>query len=78
MKNNYTLSLDDLFPSWYTPEEDVDEQVEDAIKKKRFSPAPKEEQTNQGRAHCYRCGTKTVKVDSGMYTIFDVCPQCKI
>ena len=34
--------------------------------------------TNQGREFCYKCNTKTVKVSSGMYNIYDVCPNCKI
>lgn len=33
---------------------------------------------NQGRETCWKCGTKTVKVDSGMFTVYDVCPKCKI
>ena len=33
---------------------------------------------NQGRDHCYKCGARTVKVETGMFTIYDICPKCKI
>jgi len=37
-----------------------------------------EGQTNQGRETCFKCGAKTVKVDTGMFSMYDVCPKCKI
>jgi len=33
---------------------------------------------NQGRTTCYKCNTPTVKVSTGMFTVYDVCPKCKI
>jgi len=35
-------------------------------------------QTNQGRDTCYKCGSKTVKVDTGMFSLYDICPKCKV
>ena len=35
-------------------------------------------ENNQGRERCFKCNTLTVKVASGMYTVYDVCPKCKI
>ena len=34
--------------------------------------------SNQGREHCYICGIKTVKVDTGMFSTYDICPKCKV
>lgn len=34
--------------------------------------------SNQGRSTCFRCNTKTVKISTGMFTVFDICPVCKI
>ena len=43
---------------------------------------PKEEITtirnNQGLKYCFKCNTPTVKVSTGMFTMYDVCPKCKI
>jgi len=77
--------LADKDDTWFVPidlfgelEEDVEEQVEAAIKKNGLSTHIDKEKTNQGNERCYKCGTKTVKVDSGMYTVYDVCPKCRI
>jgi len=34
--------------------------------------------TNQGLEFCFKCGTKTVKVSTGMFSTYDICPNCKI
>jgi len=43
---------------------------------------PKEESiittNNQGRTICFKCNTPTIKVSTGMFTVYDVCPVCKI
>lgn len=39
---------------------------------------PGTNQTNQGRDTCFKCGTKTVKVDTGMFSVYDICPKCKV
>ncbi len=46
---------------------------------------PKEESTirssiknNQGLKYCFKCNTPTVKVSTGMFTMYDICPVCKI
>jgi hypothetical protein len=71
--------------SWFVPldlfgelEEDVEEQVDAAIKKNSSEPKTKEVHSNQGRERCYKCGTKTVKVDTGMFSVYDICPKCRI
>ena len=33
---------------------------------------------NQGREICFKCNTKTVKVSTGFYSVYDICPICKI
>jgi len=33
---------------------------------------------NQGREFCFKCNTKTIKVSTGMFTVYDICPNCKI
>jgi hypothetical protein len=46
---------------------------------------PKEKSTirntiknNQGLEYCFKCNTKTVKISTGMFTMYDICPKCKI
>ena len=34
--------------------------------------------SNQGRSTCFKCGAKTIQVSTGMFTVFDICPVCKI
>jgi len=53
---------------------DDDEAPQQGWKKEKKDP----EATNQGRETCWKCGGRTKKVDSGMFTIYDVCPKCKI
>ncbi len=58
-----------------------DAEIDEALKKDMFtftdatSDQPK---NNQGRERCFQCGTRTRKVDTGMFTVYDVCPKCKI
>ena len=33
---------------------------------------------NQGREFCFKCNTKSVKISTGMFTVYDICPKCKI
>lgn len=39
---------------------------------------PLEPKSNQGREYCFKCGTKTKKVSTGMFSVYDICPNCKI
>jgi len=34
--------------------------------------------SNQGRSTCFKCGGLTKKVDSGMFSVWDICPKCGV
>lgn len=34
--------------------------------------------SNQGLKYCFKCNTPTVKVSTGMFSVYDICPVCKI
>jgi hypothetical protein len=46
---------------------------------KCYSPVDfKQLNNNQGRESCFKCNTPTVKVSTGMFSVYDICPICKI
>lgn len=38
----------------------------------------KQTKSNQGLKYCFKCNTPTVKVSTGIYSVYDICPVCKI
>jgi len=58
-----------------------DSEIDEALRKEMFAFAgslDEKPQNNQGRESCFHCGTQTQKVDTGMFSLYDVCPKCKI
>ena len=69
------------------PPFEMDDDIEDGMaefKKKQDCDCKKkctecvEIKSNQGRDTCYKCGGKTKKIASGMFSTYDVCPRCKV
>ena len=58
-----------------------DSEIDEALRKELFTFTDSldvQPKNNQGRAICFQCGTQTQKVDTGMFSLYDVCPKCKI